>query len=90
MRHDRRGYVEGLEDDLGREHVARRAFGDDSASTHDRNTIGELRGEVQVVEDRESAATALHEPPRRLKRRALVREVEARRGLVEEQVALAG
>ena len=85
VRHDEGVDVEDLGEQRRREHLCRATDGVQATRSHDGDARPVLRGEVQIVQDAHDGAAVVGHPPREPQHRVLMREVEARGRLVEEQ-----
>ena len=72
-------------DPLRRQHLARRAVGNQPAAIHDHDAVGEARGQRQVMHDREHRAAVVRGARQQLHHHELVARIERHRRLVGEQ-----
>ena len=72
-------------DPFRREHLARRAVGDQAAAVHHHDAVGEARGEREVVHDREHRAAVMRGARQQLHHHQLMARIERDRRLVGEQ-----
>ncbi len=83
------GHIEHVADASRRKHVGGWALGRDRSVLHDDDVVGVLGSEVEIVQDHENADAVGGEGSRGLQHVVLVGEIEAGRGLVEQEVAVA-